>query len=127
MSFLNRLQVALTNPFYIKQRRLVRNWIETTPGIQHLQLKNASFYITASKKQEKLAHFLDDIDQIIESGLMVKNLILERPFSRLTTNFILVKQQNFPNRFGISKSVIIFHQQEVYGLLLLQNECKRKV
>ena len=72
MSFLNRLQVALTNPFYIKQRRLVHNWIETTPGIQHLQLKKASFYITASEKQEKLAHFLDDIDQIIESGLMVK-------------------------------------------------------
>lgn len=72
MSFLNRLQVALTNPFYIKQRRLVHNWIETTSGIQHLQLKNASFYITASEKQDKLAHFLDDIDQIIESGLMVK-------------------------------------------------------
>lgn len=72
MSFLNRLQAALTNPFYIKQRRLVQNWIETTSGIQHLQLKNASFYITASEKQDKLAHFLDDIDQIIESGLMVK-------------------------------------------------------
>ena len=59
-------------PFYLTHGNFVKNWIIESNGIKHLQFDHYLFYIPQSNQQDAIIQFIPNIDEIIESGLMMK-------------------------------------------------------